>query len=62
MRYLRNAPTRRENFRAAIASTVVALSVGVTVFYLTRIFLAREPLPRTNERPVGADQKDASRP
>ena len=46
MRYIRNAPTRSENFRAALASAAVALGVGVTAFYLTRIFLARDPLPR----------------
>jgi len=58
MRYIRNAPTRGENFRAALASAAVALGVGVTAFYLTRIFLSRDPLPRKNERPPGLGQKE----
>ena len=58
MRYIRNAPTRSENFRAALASAAVALGVGVTAFYLTRIFLARDPFPRKNERPPGLGQKE----
>ncbi len=58
MRYIRNTPTRSENFRAALASAAVALGVGVTAFYLTRIFLSRDPLPRKNERLPGLGQKE----
>ncbi len=58
MRYIRNTPSRRENSRAALASIAVAVGVGLTTFYLTRIFLARDPLPRKNEGPSGLGQKE----
>ena len=61
MHYIRNAPSRRENSRAALVSIGVAVGVGLTTFYLTRIFLARDPLPRQNERPSSLDQEEVSK-
>ena len=44
MRYLRNRPTREENVRAAVLSSMIAAGVGVVTFYFTRMLLAREPM------------------
>lgn len=43
-RWLRGSPGARENLGAAVVAGAVAASVGLTTFYLTRLFLAREPL------------------
>lgn len=58
MRYLRNAPTRRESYRAAVVSTAVAAGVGIVVFYFTRLFRAREPVG-ASARVRGASNREA---
>ena len=48
-RYVRNIPGTRENVSAAVISGAVAASVGLAVFYLARIFLARDRLGSASE-------------
>lgn len=42
--WIRTPPDRRETATALLAAGIVAASVGVVTFYLTRTLLAREPL------------------
>ena len=51
MRYLRNSPTTRENYEAAVLSTALAVGIGIVVFYFTRLILAREPIGTTVAQP-----------
>lgn len=41
-RYLRRQPGPRENAAAGVLSGVLAAGVGLVVFYLTRLLLARD--------------------
>lgn len=43
-RWIRVPPGRRDNLGAALAAGALAAGVGVLTFYVTRLFLAREPL------------------
>ena len=43
-RYVRVPPRRQDTVGALMASGIVAAGVGAVTFYLTRLFLAREPL------------------
>jgi len=44
VRWIRVRPGRDETLRAALAAGAMAVGVGTVAFYLTRLFLAREPL------------------
>jgi hypothetical protein len=41
-RYVRNEPGPKENAAAALASGLVAAGVGVVLFYVLRLLLARD--------------------
>ncbi len=58
MRYIRSFPTRRQKIRTTLGSLVTALGVGIVVFYLTRIFLMRDLVPRENYEQPGVDLKE----
>lgn len=53
----RRRPECRETVTAAALAAGVAVGVGAVTFYLTRLFLAREPLgERTDtDEPAGTD-------
>lgn len=44
VRWIRVQPGGRETLRAAVVAGAMAVGVGTVAFYLTRLFLAREPL------------------
>ena len=48
-RYIQIEPGRRENLGAAAVSVALAAGVGITAFYLTRLFLSRETIGREAE-------------
>lgn len=54
-RYVRTKPTKDQSWSAAAASVALAAGVGVVTFYVTRLFLAREPL----SKPVDGESSDA---
>jgi hypothetical protein len=43
-RWIRVRPERQDDVGALMAAGVVAASLGAVTFYLTRLFLAREPV------------------
>ncbi|KPJ84013.1 MAG: hypothetical protein AMS19_02300 [Gemmatimonas sp. SG8_23] len=49
-RYRRRRLTREDTIASAAASVAVGLGVATVTFYLTRLFLSREPLTES-ERP-----------
>jgi hypothetical protein len=59
-RYIRVPAEKKDTVAAAILSGAAAAAVGVVTFYLTRTFLAREPLPPAAGRPLlpRSDGKD----
>ena len=64
VRYRSKRPGKHENGVAAGAAFAVALGVGAVTFYLTRAFLAREPVtpmllePGEDEADRGEDDGD----
>jgi hypothetical protein len=51
--WIRHRPSAKENFAALGAGLGVGLVLGGAVFYLARLFIAREPIaptPRGSER------------
>lgn len=52
-RWIRIPPEPRHDVAAAVVAGAVALGVGLAAFYLTRLLLAREPLP--GEGPEGPE-------
>jgi hypothetical protein len=44
VRWIRVRPGGRETLQAAVVAGAMAVGVGTVAFYLTRLFLAREPL------------------
>lgn len=59
-RWIRTRPTPQDTLGAGLMATVLAVGAGLTAFYLTRLFLAREPLegasvpaPRSEADDVG---------
>ncbi len=44
VRWIRVRPGAGETLRAAVVAGAMAVGVGATAFYLTRLFLSREPL------------------
>lgn len=59
-RWIRRAPGRSDNVRAAVIATGLAGFVGVGAFFLTRLLLARdeiEPLERARERSRNEDRE-----
>ena len=59
MPYLRTLSTRHKKSRTVFASLVTALGVGITAFYLTRIFLMRDLFPRESNKQSVLDVKEA---
>ena len=47
-RYIRNEPERRDDVAAAMVAGALAAGVGAVTFYLARLLLAREPVPKTD--------------
>lgn len=50
-RWIRNRPDRRHDALAGLVATAAGVVVGAGVFYLTRLLVAREPLPVATEEP-----------
>ncbi len=44
VRWIRVRPGASETLRAAVVAGAMAIGVGATAFYLTRLLLSREPL------------------
>jgi len=48
-RYLRSEPGPKENVTAALLSGILAAGVGLSVFYVARLFLARDTVIDSRE-------------
>jgi hypothetical protein len=59
-RWIRVPPERRHDVTAALVAGALAVGVGATAFWLTRLFLAREPLPREGAERTAPRSADAS--
>ena len=55
--WIRQPPERRHDVVAGVLAGAVAVGVGLTVFWLARLLLAREPLGGT-ERGPGPERSD----
>lgn len=55
-RWVQVRPGRRENLLSGLSAGLLGAGVGLTAFYLVRLFLAREPLEGTR-----AERKDRTR-
>jgi ABC-type sulfate transport system permease component len=49
-RYIRKDLEARDEAAAALASSMLAIGVGLITFYVVRLLLSREPLPERRER------------
>lgn len=58
-RWIRNRPDRRENAMAAVAAAGVGAVVGAVLFYLGRLFLAREPVRPQGQVEAAAGEETA---
>ena len=54
-RWVRNRPGRSENTLAGVAATGLGALVGLTVFYLARLVLARDPIDPPEQAENGQD-------
>ncbi len=43
-RWIRNRPSREEDLKAGLVAGAAGIAVGVGVFWLVRLLVAREPL------------------
>lgn len=50
--YRRRRPGTRETIKAAAVAAGAAAGVAAVTFYLTRVFLSREPLPGPRDAPA----------
>ena len=58
-RYVRNRATRRDNTKAILISSVVAVGTAAGVFFFAPLLLAREPVARwLMEESKGARQAE----
>jgi len=49
--WIRQPPERRHDVVAGVLAGAVAVGVGLTVFWLARLLLAREPLGEAGSQP-----------
>ncbi|HEX9887008.1 MAG TPA: hypothetical protein VGA70_11000 [Longimicrobiales bacterium] len=61
-RWIRNRPSRRENAVASVVAGSLGAAVGLVVYYLTRLVLAREPVEGRDREDgeVGRDRGPAA--
>lgn len=57
--YRRTTPGARENLGAGMAAFGVAAGVAAVTFYLTRLFLAREPFSPSPPKPAPGRKSEA---